>query len=556
MDMLKKSKTIDAFILSIFVILVTLFPFFIHGSINLFEVGIYLPGIQSVLNGDVPYRDVFHLRGPFELYIPAFLMKMFGVHIQWLYLYFYIGTVLCLIFGVLIAKELFATRLMLYLFVPVFVARTFPRVVFTYWGGMRYAFGLLTIWLILKFFKKEKIVWMFLAGLTTSLGLFTSVEMGIYPVMGVVVAFFVSAIFKIYDIKQLIKAFLAYSAGMLFVIVPTTFYLIAQHAFIPYLDSIIAIITKMQKVFDPHLVSIYPSNFKEALIAMTNPVHTNFKHMTPSYLYIAILIYLIIRIKDKKLTKTDVFIFCLGIYGFIMYNTGFRGIWAAQFEMALQPEKILLFFFFEVLLLELLKRKDIGPNGAKIKVCFNTFMWVLILSSIGYAMQRYNHRFWVFRYVSAKISGKKMEKLIPALDKEMRPLTFDRASGIIVPNKQADELEAVSDFVKTNVGANETIFTYPELGTYNFLFDRPFLGRFPIATFSWFDQKWHEELMGNLKSHSAKYAIVEKEISNYWAAVYLVPEPNKQKYQEVIDFIQANYTVVKETPKSFIYKLR
>ena len=107
MVFLKRPTYLDVIFLSIFAILITLHPYFMHGKINIFEVGLYLPGIQSILNGGIPYRDFFHLRGPFELYMPALMMKMFRMHLTVLYSYFYFGTILCFIFCILIAKELF-----------------------------------------------------------------------------------------------------------------------------------------------------------------------------------------------------------------------------------------------------------------------------------------------------------------------------------------------------------------------------------------------------------------------------------------------------------------
>ena len=86
----------DSLILSTFVVLITFHPYYNQGKINLFEVGLYLPGIQAILNGQIPYRDFFHLRGPFELYLPAFFMKIFGVHLDVLYFYFFAGNVVFL----------------------------------------------------------------------------------------------------------------------------------------------------------------------------------------------------------------------------------------------------------------------------------------------------------------------------------------------------------------------------------------------------------------------------------------------------------------------------
>lgn len=336
----------DVFVLGVFTFLITLHPYFEHGKINIFEVGLYLPGIQAILNGEIPYRDFFHLRGPFELYMPAMMMNMFGVHLKVLFSYFYFGNVLCLILCILIAKEILKHRFILYLLTFILIGRTFPRVVFTYWGGMRYAFGLLALWFVFKFFKSNKSIWMFGAGIVSAIAFFTSVEMGIYPFLGVLAALIASWFFNVQDIKLIQRGLGAYCIGFCVIAAPYGIYLAWHSALLPYIDSILTIVTRMQIVIDPHVVSVYPRNFTEAFVAMINPLHTNFKHMTPSYLYIFVLVYLFIRLKRKAFSQEDLMIICLGIYGFIMYNTGFRGIWAAQFEMALQPEKILLFSYW------------------------------------------------------------------------------------------------------------------------------------------------------------------------------------------------------------------
>ncbi len=555
MKLFQKPTYTDVLVLAIFTALITLHPYFLHGKINMFEIGLYLPGIQSVLNGEIPYRDVFHLRGPLELYVPALSMKLFGVHIGVLYSYFYVGSVLCLIFCAVIAKEVLKTRFVLYLFVPVLIGRTFPRVVFAYWGGMRYALGLLAVWFIIKFFKNEKPRWLLGAGIVSALASLTSIEMGIYAGLGALAALAISFVLKVQERGLLAKGLAMYLAGIALIAVPYGFYLAANSALIPYLDATFTIVTNMQNVIDPHLVSIYPRNFAEAFVAMSNPFHTNFKHMTPSYLYIFILGYLIFRYRNRKLSREDLILICLGIYGFIMYNTGFRGIWAAQFEMALQPEKILLFFFAEMFLL--LALDFLYKKRTKLSMCLRYFLIVAMIgSSVGYAIARYNHRFFVFKFIGAKIKGKDTAYLRPLSDVESRPLRIERAKGIIVPVEQADELEQIQDFVQKHVAEDEVLFTYPELGTYNFLVDRRFYGRFPLATFTWFNDRWHTELLAQLNKSKPQYIILEKEIPQYWKDVYLGLEPNRKKFREMMDFISAHYTLVAETRLSGIYQFK
>ena len=558
----------DVFILAVFTVLITLQPHFIHGKINIFEVGLYLPGIQSILNGEIPYRDFFHLRGPFELYMPALLMKIFGTHLAVLYSYFYFGNILCLILCILIAKELFKTRYVLYLMAPVLIGRTFPRVVFTYWGGMRYAFGLLALWFVIKFFKENKPKWMLGAGVVSAMAGFTSIEMGVYPFLGVLVALTASIILNIQDKKLIFRSLGHYFVGLSIIVIPYGLYLAWNAALIPYIDSVLTIVTRMQKVIDPHFVSVYPSNFFEALVAMTNPVHTNFKHMTPSYLYIFILVYLFLRLRKRSFSREDLMVICLGIYGFIMYNTGFRGIWAAQFEMALQPEKVLLFFLMEVLLLMAIERKSRLKIALSLKeptpawylrdrwkiYGINAFMIVFLCSSFGYSIQRYNNRFIALKIVHDKIMGKNTDYLKPLANEETRVIDLKRARSIIVPVQQANELEQINAYIKRYVGEDEELMTYPEMGTYNFLVDRRYFGKFPISTFTWFNDRWHEDYLEQLKLSKPRYVIVEKVIPQYWKDVYLAIEPNRQKFREVMDIISSGYEVESETVLSYIYK--
>ena len=148
-------------------------------ELNLFEWGLYLPGIDAVSQGQVPFRDFFHLRGPFELYVPALFMKIFGFRADVLAAYFYFGTVLTILVAVLIAYELIQQRFLLYSFVLILVTRTFPRVVFTCWGGMRYAWGLLAVWCLIRFFKSHRLGWLVAGGCLSAIGLLTSIEIGV-----------------------------------------------------------------------------------------------------------------------------------------------------------------------------------------------------------------------------------------------------------------------------------------------------------------------------------------------------------------------------------------
>jgi len=548
----KRLGFLDVLLLSLFIVVITYYPYYLHGKINIFEIGLYLPGINAVLHGLVPYRDFFQLRGPLELYVPAAMMSVLGVNIPVLSVYFYVGTVLTLIIAVLIAKEIFKTRCVLYLFAAVLVARTFPRVVFTYWGGMRYALGLLAVFCVVKFFKREKPIWMFFAGIASICGLLTSVEIGVYSVAGVLAAISVSYAFRLQDKNIIWRAGLFYIAGAAVIIVPYVLYLVFTNSFIPFVDTIYAVVIRKETIINQHAISNIPSNLFEALAAMTNPSAKNFRHMTPAYLYLLLAGYLIVEMRNKKLSRESAMLVCIGIYGFVMYNTAFRGIWAQQFEMALQPEKILFFFLLERAYFYL-KDKEIRISRIQVSVAFLT---LIVFSSLGYSIARYNHRFFAFQYVRNLISGKDTKSLVPLKDVALRPIQIERARGMVVPVEQAHEMESIVNFIDEKSSREDIVFTYPELGTYNFLFDRPFLGRFPIATFSWFNERWHRELISDLETIKPRWVIFGKKYDPNWQAVYLGQEENVKKYNDVVRIIENDYVLVKEMPESgtYIYK--
>lgn len=550
----------DTFILSCFVIFITWHPYFLYAKINIFELGLYLPGIDAILRGMVPFRDFFHLRGALELYVPALMMKISGVNAGVLELYFYVGTVISLIICVLIAKEIIKTRLILYLFVLVVTARTFPRVVFTYWGGMRYALGLLALFCAVKFFKREKPVWIFLSGLFSILGLLTSIEIGACAVTGVLASFVFCLIFRLQEKRIILKNLWVYLLGIAAVLLPYGIYLIWTHSLAPYLDSVYTVVTRMQKTFDPGILAQHPESLKDVLYAMFMPQSKNFRHMSPAHFYIIFFGYLAFRARYRKLSQLDLCAACVGIYGVVMYTSAFRLIWASQFEMALQPQKILLFFILErawQFLGDWQKGQVVLPKlkwGWVRKYAVNIFLVILIVSSVGYSLDRYNKRFFVFKYVSRVISNKNFDKILPFPKSHGRQLTIERMKGMTVPLEQADEFETLVAFFNRNTTANEAVLVFPELGAYNFIIQRPFVGRFPMVTFSWFHPNWHKEFMGHVNETKPRFIIMPRVLEQSWKDNHLGLEENREKYQEMLSLIESRYVLEKTTPLSYIYK--
>ncbi len=532
------SKPIDILLISLLSVILLWQPYYLYQQVNLFEWGLYLPGIDAVAQGQIPYRDFFHMRGPFELYVPAFFMSVFGFRADVLGTYFYLGSVLTILVILWIAYELIKQRALLYCFVLVLIARTFPRVVFTFWGGMRYAWGALAIWGLVKAFKTRRRRWFLASGVFMGISFLTSIEIGI----GVFFAFLALNVV----VKEIRKSAGLFLAGFLVIILPYFIYLLTQNALGPYLQAQIVVVTKNPNTFlqiEP--TPNTPTKFVHALFV---PSDMNFRQMTPFYCYIAFVCFYFWRWINKKVTVLDQALVAVAAYGIILYTTGFRSLWASVFEMSLQPEKIILFYLLAQLVSE-------------IKYKFNKFKWVativlvaIVLSSVVYSTGRFNKRFFTVAWLGKKIAGKDTAKLVPLSEQSTQLLDLPRIKHMVVPSWQAEDLKQLKSFIDKHTKPHERVWMYPELASLHFILNRPWVGRFPMGTSPWLDEGWFIEYEKDLQAAPPEYAIVNKVIPSYFEKNYFPIKASKVKYERMMNFLQSHYVVEESTPTYFIYR--
>jgi hypothetical protein len=513
-------------------------PYYLKQELNLFEWGLYLPGIDAVSQGQVPYRDFFHLRGPFELYAPALFMKIFGHRADVLATYFYLGTILTIFVAILIAYELINQRFLLYSFVLVLVTRTFPRVVFTFWGGMRYAWGLLAIWCLIRFFKTRHPAWLFTSGCLAAIGAGTSIEIGVLAAIAFVSVVVIN--------KEYHRSAWIFLSGFLIISLPYAIYLLSQQAFMQYVQAQWIVITQMQHIFlqtDP-----VPDTVSKFFHAIFFPLDKSFYQMTPMYCYMIFFSFYFWRVFNKKSTALDHAALAVAVYGLMLFLTGFRNLFASEYEMALQPEKIVLFFL-------------LGQFFAWAGQRLTRFNWVVpvllilvLMSSVLYSAGRIKTRFykssWAYQLISSR--NEKTEELING--EPISPIDLPRISHMSIPTWQRQDLEELKSFVDEHVPVHETVWMYPELGSLNFMLDRPWVGRFPIATLSWLDESWFTEYETALERNPPQYAIVNKVMPSYFNTTYFLVPANRLKHERTMQFLHSHYVIETETSTYFIYR--
>ena len=537
----------DIFISILLTLAVLANPFFLRQEINLFELGLYLPGIDGIVHGQVPFRDFFYLRGPFELYVPALMMKAFGEHLAVLSVYFYAGTVVLFLAVILIARELINSRFLFYALITVEVARTFPRVVYTYWGGMRFAWGMLAILCAVRFLKTRKISWIAAAGVLSAIGALTSIEIGVASAAAVCGALILEVWAGEKSFREQISVGAFFFASAAAVVLPYFFYLHLHGALIAYFDTLHHVTTQMTKTFlqsEP-----VPSSLGQVLAAMFNPRHVNFKQMTPLYCLMAFAVYLVFKARRRQLTPVDAAASAVMFYAFVVYATGFRNLWANVFEMALQPEKIVLFFLFE----RILSYLEIGPWMKKI---VDVLIVAIVISSVVFAFGHFQKRFFAVQWAVKTVTGKNTKKVIPLAGQEVEKLDLERVKWMTVPKWQAEDLKELDHFFKTHTTPGEAVFMYPELGALHFILNRPSVGKFPTATLSWINDNWHKELMRRLRENLPRYAVVNAKTPDYFEKTYFLVEANRRYWQEAMSIITIHYRPVAQTPTYIIYERR
>lgn len=513
-------------------------PDYLKQELNLFEWGLYLPGIDAVSQGQVPYRDFFHLRGPFELYAPALFMKVFGYRADILAAYFYFGTMLTILVAVFIAFELVDQRFLLYSFVLALVVRTFPRVVFTFWGGMRYAWGLLALWCLVRFFKSNRSRWLVAAGCLTAIGALTSVEIGVC-----VLAAFMMALALSHESRRNAWVFIS---GFLIISLPYGIYLLSQNALMPYVQAQWVVVSHMGKVFLQ--IEPVPDTVPKFLHAVFYPFDKSFYQMTPMYCYMFFFSFYFWRIFNKKGTALEQAALVVAVYGLMLFLTGFRNLWASEYEMALQPEKIVLFYLLGQFILLVRQRfarsKWVGP----------VLLAAVVLSTAIYSIGRFETRFHKFSWVFQLIEGKNARKQSKINGAPVIPIDLPRISHMTVPEWQAKDLEGLKSFIDGHVPAHEAVWMYPELGSLNFMLQRPWVGRFPMATLSWLDEGWFAGYETALERDPPRYAIVNKVMPFYFDTTYFLVPANRIKHERIMQFLHGHYVIETQTPTYFVYR--
>lgn len=403
---------------------------------------------------------------------------------------------------------------------------------------MRYAWGLLAVWCLIRFLKSQRPGWFMASGCLAAIGLLTSIEIGV-----IVLAAFLVLMALSREHRRWAWVFLS---GFFLITLPYGIYMLSLHSLGPYLHDQWVVVSHMEKTFPqteriPHTIPVF-------LHAVFFPLDKSFFQMTPMYSYMFFFSLYFWRVFNKRTTAVEQAALAVAVYGLISFLTTFRNLWASEFEMALQPDKIILFYL-------------LGQFIIWVQARFARFRWVgtvllaaVVISSAVYAGGRFKTRFyrssWVYQLVKGKEDGKKV--LIDG--SPITPLDLPRISNMVVPVWQEQDLEQLSEFVNEHVPAHEAMWMYPELGGLHFILDRPWVGRFPMVTLAWMDEGDFNDYAAALERDPPGYAIISKMQEFYFNVNFFQVPANRAMHERMMKFLYDHYGIAGQTPSYFIYK--
>lgn len=428
----------------------------------------------SVLNGQVPYRDILIIYFPLAYYINALFFGIFGSSLSALYV---IQTVYCIIFSnlfFLVSKEFFSKKISVILTLLVIESCLFSPTVFGYVLPYSYSltYGLLSsllfVYCFIKLFKTENKKFSYLAGFFAGAAVCFKAEF--LPLIIVLIT--ALCLYKKESLSFYAKNLLP------FFTVPCLLVITMALNGVTLQDCISAAAfgsdfthTSSMKYF-LQSTGMLP-NFNQEF------VKTALQSLWGVFILLcSALIYLKINTKIKN--KIIIFVYALISFMAVFLFT------EPYFYTYFLPLTVFLLFL---------------PNIKRLTPCETTVVLTSLLLSpkvfFGMKMNLYGTYFFPLLTVSLLIlSYKSSEKLkMPEKEKFFGFITvvylffhttmnficgdfssypLKSAKGTVhIPEKQGELLSATAEYIKRNTNENDKILVLPEGSVLNFLSDRP-----------------------------------------------------------------------------------
>ena len=536
--MRKLSWILDYVLLPLAILFVAYQPNFIHGFIDYHELGQQVYAVNEIFRGEVPYKDIFMQYGPLHSYLQSFLMLIFGKHVAVIRGFFLFGSIITLIIGYLLGRTIYKTRAVSYFLGLLLIMETFDPFWATRWGGLRFGAGLLALLCACISIRDRKNPWMLLGGMCTVMAFFFAIDVGMFSFLAIICAF---SCYKKYhraqDGRIDSSAMAFYFTGIAAAALPLMVYFWSAGALFPYISVTFMKATNHMTAWGQGLPDI---NFWH-VIRPTEILKYPFKYYLPVFLYIAALARIVYRVLRSEISWRDYAVLSVVIYGFFMYAASLRAISNMQFQIAFQPALIVGAAFLDDILIgiSILRQHLAVRRAAVLKLATLWFVFIICSTYAIVSEKRFYNDFvgWILYQLNKGrvITGYGRPGATSHLKRA--ELSIERADGIIVSVQQAEEIEGVAQYIRSVTGPDEPVFAFPVHGVFNFLCDRPCVGRFGNPSLAWLAPVYREEVLRDLRSARPRYIIYSNRLSTLAGSI----RQKEELLPDVVEYIHENY---------------
>jgi hypothetical protein len=491
-------------------------PNYADGVLLHAEAGQHLGGINDIMHGMVPFRDTFSLYGPINDFLPYLAMKIFGTTFQVLRAYFHYTTIIGLIIGYFLARNVLKTRVFVWMASLVLMIETFDPFWSSRWGGIRSGSGLLILLLLIKSYDSEKWKnWLSAAGVTSALALLNSMEIGILGAFTAVVYAMLRSLTEGGGIKKSTRYLYPFLTGFAAILLPFALFYLTTSALTGYVRWTFFEfpLGHMSNVARGYVPPPIPPGFTVAENRTIEVIRWILSYRLKSYLpalvYFTTAIFLLISLARKSAAKRETVVLAtLAAYGIPLYLAAFRGIDGPQFSSSIAPAILISLVFVEHFALNVAKTMSdaswrTAPGFAKLTI----FICFLVLGLIYAAFSPTDRSFGSgIQWVNSEISKYKNYNL---KDPSLVRLNLERAGNVYLPKEQAYNVQGVVTYILSHTAPEEPIFAFPEMGSYYFLTGRPNFTKFPVANLACINEKYRQGLINDVRQHAPRYVIFD-----------------------------------------------
>ncbi|MCK4463761.1 MAG: glycosyltransferase family 39 protein, partial [Candidatus Omnitrophica bacterium] len=393
------------------------------------DEGIITVAAERVLHNEVPYRDFFIVMyPPGQIFILAFLYKIFGISLEVGRIYTSFVQVFIALLSFLMCKMLTGKRnisMLAWFIVLTCLAPRLGSIPAPIWPGM--AFALFSIYLFMKYIQLEKLPYVIYSGIAAGLAIIFRHDIGLFV--------FISIFISLLIYRRAVKNILIFTLSAF----------ILPLSFLPYFISKGAISGLCKSLFLFPFIHEKTANlyFPKPCLNLNMIFHQSLYFIKINQYYIPLLIYAFIFIfllsrlvKNRRFIKIDIMLFAILVFGALTFN---------QVRIRTDPAHLLTVIYPSVFLFGFMLYKAIYTQNIP-KVLRYTY------TSYAFLI------FFLFSLLVVKNIDKYFKNVFRKPYKKSIVLTRFNRGSVYIPKEEQKHVKDTVSFIKRNTDINERIY--------------------------------------------------------------------------------------------------